>query len=66
MFKAKEKCCMPMAGSSPSCLYGLGFIGTVVYFWQTSPALGEKMFGILKAVVWPAILAFKAFEMLGM
>jgi len=56
--KAKKiRCC-----SSCSCgggLYFLGFIGAVVYYIQNSTSFGSGVLGILKAIVWPAILIYK-------
>lgn len=46
-------------------VYGLGFIGAVVYFIQQADGLWAGVLGILKAVVWPAFLVFKAFTALG-
>ncbi len=46
--------------------YGLGFIGAVVYFIQHAHGFGEGVFGVLKAVVWPALLVYKLLGHLGM
>ena len=35
-------------------VYGLGFVGAAVYFIQHAPTFWIGMFGVLKAVVWPA------------
>jgi hypothetical protein len=40
-------------------VYGLGFIGALVYFIQQAHTFGEGLLGILKAVVWPALVAYK-------
>lgn len=39
-------------------IYGLGFIGALIYFFTTSPTFGEKLIGIFKAMVWPAYLVY--------
>ena len=39
-------------------VYGLGFIGAVVYFIQHAPTFWMGILGILKAIVWPAILIY--------
>lgn len=45
--------------SQSSAVYGFGLIGALVYFWLTSaPTLGDKLFGILKALVWPALVVY--------
>lgn len=41
-------------------IYGLGFIGAVVYYIQYAATFGAGVFGILKAIVWPAMLVYKA------
>lgn len=46
-------------------VYGLGFIGAVVYFIQQSTSFGSGVLGVLKAIVWPAFLVYKAFGALG-
>jgi hypothetical protein len=45
-------------------VYGLGFIGAVVYFIQHSHSLGEGIMAILKAIVWPALVVFKLLSFL--
>jgi len=37
----------------------LGAIGAAVYYLQQAQTFGEGALGILKALVWPAILVFK-------
>lgn len=45
-------------------LYGLGFIGAVLYFLNNATSFWNGLLGILKACVWPAFLVYQAFEML--
>lgn len=45
-------------------VYGLGFIGAFVWFWQQADGLGQHLVGFLKSVVWPAFLVYEAFERL--
>ncbi|HEY5806272.1 MAG TPA: hypothetical protein VIS56_02700 [Candidatus Saccharimonadales bacterium] len=45
-------------------VYGLGFIGAVIYFIQQASGFWEIILAILKAVVWPAILTYKLLELL--
>lgn len=48
-----------MSGNSVAGgVYGLGFIGALIYFIQHAATLGTGLFGILKALVWPAILVY--------
>ncbi len=45
-------------------VYGLGFIGALVYFIQSADSFWAGALGVLEAVVWPAILVYKAFASL--
>ena len=45
-------------------VYGLGFIGAAVYFIQHATTFGMGVLGLLKAMVWPAFVVYKALEML--
>jgi len=50
------------AGSG--AIYGLGLAGALVYFIQHASTFWEGALGILKAIVWPAILIYKPLEFL--
>jgi hypothetical protein len=47
-------------------IYGLAFIGAAVYFIQHSANFWQGALGILKALVWPAVLMYKLLEFLKM
>lgn len=47
-------------------VYGLGFIGAAVYYVQHAATFGAGVLGILKAMVWPAMLIYKVLELLKM
>ena len=49
-----------------SVIYGLGFIGALIYFIQHANSFGTGCLGFLKAIVWPAILVYKSLEFLKM
>ncbi len=49
-----------------SAVYGLGFIGALVYFIQQAANFGEGVLGVLKAIVWPAFLVYKLFQFLNL
>jgi len=40
-------------------VYGLGFVGAVVYYISTATSFWNGVLGVLKAIVWPAFLVFK-------
>lgn len=46
-------------------MYGMGFIGAVIYYIQVSTGFWSGVVGILKAMVWPAFLVYRAFHALG-
>jgi len=45
--------------------YFLGFLGAAVYFIQHASGFWMGMLGLLKAIVWPAMLIFELFVRLG-
>lgn len=46
--------------------YGLGFIGAAIYFISTAASFWAGVLGILKALVWPAIIVYKLLEFLSL
>ena len=61
-----KKCCWKMnkGNTSGGFLYCLGFIGAAVYYIQHADTLKVGVIGILKAIIWPAMLVHKALELL--
>ncbi len=51
---------------SGSAVYGLGFIGAAIYYVSTATSIWAGVFGILKAIVWPAFLVYGLLKFLGM
>lgn len=45
--------------------YGLGLVGAAVYFIQQADSFWGGVLGILKALVWPAFMVYKLFQLLG-
>jgi UDP-N-acetylmuramyl pentapeptide phosphotransferase/UDP-N-acetylglucosamine-1-phosphate transferase len=50
--------------NASSGIYGLAFIGAAIYYIQNATNFLEGIFGLLKALVWPAILIYQALEFL--
>ncbi|SHJ31514.1 hypothetical protein [Aquimarina spongiae] len=50
--------------ASSSKVYGLGFIGSAIYFISTATSFWTGVLGVLKAIVWPAILVYEALKYL--
>ena len=49
-------------GAPSGAIYGLGFIGAAVYFIMQATTFWMGVIGILKAIVWPAILVYELFK----
>lgn len=47
-----------------NAVYGLGFIGALIYFIQSASGFTDGIIGIFKAIVWPALLTYRALETL--
>jgi hypothetical protein len=46
--------------------YFLAFIGALVYYMQHVNSFGDAVLGILKAIVWPAMLVYHLMDYLKM
>ncbi len=56
-----------MHSSAPAgAVYGLGFIGAVIYFISHATSFWMGVLGFLKAIVWPVFLVYEAFKHFGM
>lgn len=54
------------SGSTPAgAVYGLGFIGAVIYFISTATGFWPGVLGILKAIIWPVFMVFGLLKYLG-
>lgn len=65
--ETKDECCKPgkkhhHGGAAGGGAYGLGFLGALIYFIQHADTFWIGVLGVLKAIVWPAILIYKALE----
>ena len=45
-------------------VYGLGLIGSLVYFLQQAASFNEVIAGIFKAIFWPAFLVYRVLVLL--
>lgn len=43
-------------------VYGLGFLGAVVFYFQQADSFWEYLLGFLQAIVWPAFLVYELFS----
>jgi len=49
-----------------STVYGLGFIGAVIYYISTATTFWLGVLGFLKAIVWPAFLVYESLKYLSL
>ncbi len=54
------------ANQSGNVVYGLGLIGAAIYYISTATTFWIGVLGILKAIVWPAILVYEIFRFLNL
>ena len=47
-------------------VYGLGFIGALVYFIGSATSIWDGVWGVLQSLVWPAFLVWGLFDSLKM
>ncbi len=50
--------------TSSNAVYGLGFIGAVIYYILQATSFWMGVLGFLKAIVWPAFLVYEALKQL--
>ena len=51
-------------GGVSSAVYGLGFVGALVYYLQHATSFTNGLIGLLKAVLWPGFLIYKVIDLL--
>lgn len=70
MSSEKDMCCTDKKGVSRGVagggVYGLAFIGALVYFIQHADTFWIGVLGFFKALLWPAFLIYKLLEFLKM
>ncbi|MBS1527264.1 MAG: hypothetical protein JST19_16550 [Bacteroidetes bacterium] len=47
-----------------SVLYGMGFLGALVYFIGHALSFWTGVLGVVKAIFWPAFVIYKVLELL--
>lgn len=58
--KSKKVCTNESA--SAGAVYGLGFVGALIYFIQVANGFWEVILGFFQALVWPAYVVYKLLE----
>ena len=63
--KKKAECCSTKNAGCGGCAYGLGVIGAAIYYIGMASGFWMGVLGILKALVWPAMLVFELLRFVG-
>jgi hypothetical protein len=45
-------------------VYGLGFLGALVYYLMHATSFWVGVIGVIKAIFWPALLIYQIFDLL--
>jgi hypothetical protein len=52
-------------GGASETVYGLGFLGALVYYIDHATTLWLGLLGFFKAILWPAVLVYEALHFFG-
>ncbi len=52
-------------GGASETVYGLGFLGALVYYIGHATSLWIGLLGLFKAIFWPAVLVYQALHFFG-
>ena len=61
----KKKCDISSCGSG-GCFYAMGFVGALVYYITTATSFWNGVWGVVKALLWPAFLVYQLLRYLSM
>ncbi len=64
--KTKKTCkCNFKDCCNGGCAYFLGLVGALVYYISTATGFWNGVWGVVKALLWPAFLVFEVLKFLG-
>ena len=63
--KKSDRCSTSKDMCKGGAIYGLGMVGALVYYISTAPSFWWGVWGVFKAIVWPAFLVYEALKFLG-
>lgn len=52
-------------GGASETVYGLGFLGALVYYIGHAATFWAGLLGLFKAIFWPAVLVYEALSFFG-
>ncbi|MFH1823141.1 MAG: hypothetical protein ABH817_00265 [archaeon] len=61
----KNKICKFDGACKGGAIYGLGFLGSAIYYISTASGFWSAVLGILKSIVWPVFLIFETLKFVG-
>ena len=64
--KRKEICKGNYCGGMGGAIYGLGFVGAVVYYISVATGFWMGVLGVLKAIIWPVFVVYGLLKFLGL
>lgn len=62
--RPERKMTSPHAASAP--VYGLGLVGALIYYISSASSFWIGALGVLKSLVWPAMLVYEVLKFLNM
>lgn len=66
MKRAKKKnVCRPTRCGPEGAVYGLGFIGALIYYLAHATGFWVGVLGVLKAIIWPVFVVYHLLGFLG-
>ena len=61
----EDKCGCERSNHCGSGIYGLGFIGALIYYISTAGGFWMGVLGVLKAIVWPVFMVLELLKFIG-
>jgi len=58
--------CKIESGHYGGSIYGLGFLGSAVYYLVYAPNIWSGVLGVIKSLIWPTFLVYEFMKFLGM
>ena len=62
----RQKTRVVYKGAASAPIYGLGFIGALIYYLGHATTFWIGVLGFLKAIIWPAMLVYELLKYLSM
>ncbi len=63
--ETKERQKSAYRGGASETVYGLGFLGALVYYISHAATFWIGLLGFFKAIFWPAVLVYEALQFFG-